>query len=707
MALIETWLQTDLKKPVQVIRLQGNLFSGDNQGNLIGFEVLDNGSAAELTGGVTGYIIRADGATVTVVGTLSGGNRCSIILPSSAYVIPGQTSIVVKNGTMTVGACVAYVYKTTTDTLVDPGHVIPSIDELLAKIADCEAATAAAMKVAMMTVSAEAASGSTPTATLTEEGSGALAHKHLTFGLVPGEDGVSPTVVVTQITGGHQVTITDTEPHTFNVMDGVDGQDGDDGDDGVNAYVYIRWAANQPTQDSDMSTTPNDWMGVYGGSASSAPIHYTDYQWYKVKGETGTAQNVYGSTVPMSPSDSTKVETAINGKLAKPATAGTAGQVLTSDGQGGQSWQTPSGGTVTDVQEDGVSILSSGVANILTMTGAGASAAGTKGLVPAPSAGDQAKVLTGDGSWTAKTGANIPMSGTDNTAVKDAIEAIANVVTEVPLTITPSDWASTSPYAYTWTDARVLADSSIEVEFLDTSVEAGTLYLSYEKASGGGGIVFTPSSLPTENVAVLIVITNAQAHSGSSIDADTVATEAVSGAANVEEALSLHTDAIALKDHEMASYVIDGDTCASRISKNAYVLLRNSTITGLNDGFYKSGATINANTQVTAGMLSERSIGYEMKVISDAIANIPVIKTDSFTGTTSGSGNVSKAHAKKVIVLSAWTDGSDRIVTPFPGSGSGATGQYTWWFQVFSDNSSHSVIANTSVTIYYAYIQTE
>lgn len=568
MALIETWLQTDLKKPVQVIRLQGNLFSGDNQGNLIGFEVLDNGSAAELTGGVTGYIIRADGATVTVVGTLSGGNRCSIILPSSAYVIPGQTSIVVKNGTTTVGACVAYVYKTTTDTLVDPGHVIPSIDELLAKIADCEAATAAAMKVANMTVSAEAASGSTPTATLSEVGSGSSAHKHITFGLIPGQDGtdgVSPVVVVTSITGGHQVAITDASgTSTFNVMDGQDGQDGQDGTDGVNAYVYIRWAANQPTQDSDMTTTPSDWLGIYSGNASSAPTHYTDYQWYKVKGETGTAENIYGSTVPMSPSDSTKVETAINGKLAKPATAGTAGQVLTSDGQGGQSWQTPSGGTVTDVQEDGVSILSSGVANILTMTGAGASAAGTKGLVPAPAAGDQAKVLTGDGSWTAKTGANIPMSGTDNTAVKDAIEAIANVVTEVPLTITPSDWASTSPYSYTWTDSRVLADSSVEVEFLESSAETGTLYLSYEKSSGGGGIVFTPSSLPTANVAVLIIITNAKAHSGSSIAADTVATDAVSGAANVDEALSLHNEAIAnLVKVETKSVTTQGNGVAS------------------------------------------------------------------------------------------------------------------------------------------------
>lgn len=40
-----------------------------------------------------------------------------------------------------------------------------------------------------------------------------------------GADGFSPTVSVTKISGGHQVTITDASgPHVFNVMDGVDGE---------------------------------------------------------------------------------------------------------------------------------------------------------------------------------------------------------------------------------------------------------------------------------------------------------------------------------------------------------------------------------------------------------------------------------------------------------------------------------------------------
>lgn len=143
LARIETWLKCDLKKPVKVHSLDGNVFSADSEANLIGVEIYDTGQAAQITGAVHGYAIREDGATVIIDGTLSG-NKASVILPVSCYTVVGRLSVVIKVGTMTVGAVTGNVYRTTTDTIVDPAHVIPSIDELLAKIAACEAATASA-----------------------------------------------------------------------------------------------------------------------------------------------------------------------------------------------------------------------------------------------------------------------------------------------------------------------------------------------------------------------------------------------------------------------------------------------------------------------------------------------------------------------------------------------------------------------------------
>lgn len=54
-----------------------------------------------------------------------------------------------------------------------------------------------------------------------------------------GQDGKSPTVTVTDITGGHRITVTDaTGTKTFNVMDGATGADGSDGNDGADGGYY-------------------------------------------------------------------------------------------------------------------------------------------------------------------------------------------------------------------------------------------------------------------------------------------------------------------------------------------------------------------------------------------------------------------------------------------------------------------------------------
>lgn len=140
-----------------------------------------------------------------------------------------------------------------------------------------------------------------------------------------------------------------------------------------------------------------------GHVTAAAAVQKSDITGLGVGTVTGITMN--NSAVPIDENGSADLGTVItahqdiSGKIDYPSTPGTSGQVLTSDGNGGQSWQTPSGGTVTDVQEDGTSILSSGIANILTMTGAGSSADGTKGLVPAPAAGDNEKFLKGNGTW--------------------------------------------------------------------------------------------------------------------------------------------------------------------------------------------------------------------------------------------------------------------------------------------------------------------
>ena len=63
------------------------------------------------------------------------------------------------------------------------------------------------------------------------------------------------------------------------------------GETGNAWYVHIKYASAQPTQDSDMGDTPDEWVGIYSGTSSTAPVHYTSYTWYSWKGERGYTGN--------------------------------------------------------------------------------------------------------------------------------------------------------------------------------------------------------------------------------------------------------------------------------------------------------------------------------------------------------------------------------------------------------------------------------
>ena len=59
------------------------------------------------------------------------------------------------------------------------------------------------------------------------------------------------------------------------------------GDTGAADYVYIKYSAIEPTRDADMGNTPDNWMGIAVTTATTAPSHYTDYDWFQIKGATG------------------------------------------------------------------------------------------------------------------------------------------------------------------------------------------------------------------------------------------------------------------------------------------------------------------------------------------------------------------------------------------------------------------------------------
>ena len=70
------------------------------------------------------------------------------------------------------------------------------------------------------------------------------------------------------------------------------------GQTGTNFYGYVKYSARQPQADADMTDTPNDWMGMYFGNSATAPTSYSAYSWYKIKGDSQYVHIKYAAQEP-------------------------------------------------------------------------------------------------------------------------------------------------------------------------------------------------------------------------------------------------------------------------------------------------------------------------------------------------------------------------------------------------------------------------
>lgn len=143
----------DLNKPLLRQDCGILLAEGDNNGDCFSFALVRDGVAV-IPGGalsVTAYFIRDDGNTVFLTGESSNINRANVTLPQSCYIGEGRFSLAVKVAldgvTTTIAVLDGYIKNTKSDTMIDPGSVIPSLDDLFAQIEAMEQGTAAARNV--------------------------------------------------------------------------------------------------------------------------------------------------------------------------------------------------------------------------------------------------------------------------------------------------------------------------------------------------------------------------------------------------------------------------------------------------------------------------------------------------------------------------------------------------------------------------------
>lgn len=119
------------------------MLTGNKNAHTIVIEVYDGGKPVALDGSVRGWFVRPDGETVMLDGIVSG-NEASVTLDSNCYAYDGDLQSVINyqhgDDVVTLSAFLFRVNEITTDQIVDPGNVIPSLNELLARIKELEEA---------------------------------------------------------------------------------------------------------------------------------------------------------------------------------------------------------------------------------------------------------------------------------------------------------------------------------------------------------------------------------------------------------------------------------------------------------------------------------------------------------------------------------------------------------------------------------------
>lgn len=100
----------------------------------------------------------------------------------------------------------------------------------------------------------------------------------------------------------YSIKYNDGTSSAFTVTNGAKGDKGD------NAYIWIKYASQEPTSSSvSLGDIPDDWMGVYFGTSATAPTSYSEYKWYQIKGkkgDTGEPATLVSSSVTYQVGDS-------------------------------------------------------------------------------------------------------------------------------------------------------------------------------------------------------------------------------------------------------------------------------------------------------------------------------------------------------------------------------------------------------------------
>lgn len=251
------------------------LIQGQSYANVLNVSVKNAGVPVDLSGSCTGYFVRQkDGSTVTVAGTISG-NVASVEFPSFVYAYTGRLTITLSVGGTDLVQIATTVRLGSTPVVVDPGNVLPNLDEIQQIMLAVEAALSQLDSTLQAAQQATAAiNGLTATANTLPFTSPASAVAELVAGAWKLTIGVPQGVRGSLFYSGTAITGTSTTPTAY--ATGIDAAlagdlyyyNGTTPIDVGNVYMC--------TQGGDDSTALWSFLGNWRGTSGSGSVSFVD-----------------------------------------------------------------------------------------------------------------------------------------------------------------------------------------------------------------------------------------------------------------------------------------------------------------------------------------------------------------------------------------------------------------------------------------------
>lgn len=130
------WNTADVLK---IDNLMGQMVLGEQNAHIFVIHGVDaDGESVPITGTISGSFLRADGSTVWIDTCTLVAGEAVVTLPAHCYDIPGRFVLSVyatgTNDNICIYCAVGNVFRSQSDTVVDPGTIMPSVADLIAEI---------------------------------------------------------------------------------------------------------------------------------------------------------------------------------------------------------------------------------------------------------------------------------------------------------------------------------------------------------------------------------------------------------------------------------------------------------------------------------------------------------------------------------------------------------------------------------------------